>query len=438
MREVPLSDPHLLTIARYLERYAEPEAAKLSVPTVGTFDAVIVIPVYDESEDQLRRFLKFDNSKTVLMIWVFNAPESASGSPAHLRTQMLQEKCIRSLNVQRLNNSCHFAQVHASLKLLVVDRCQHLIPDKQGVGLARKLGADLALQLGYQQYLRTGYFVPWIYSTDADVSLPAEYALLEDAQGVSACIHGFFHAPEAGFEQAMRQYEFSLHYYVDRLGYAASPYAFHTIGSLIAIQPLAYAQVRGFPKRSGAEDFYLLNKLAKVGRIKTLAAPIIEIAGRPSHRVPFGTGPALIKINTDNEQQRSFQVYHPRIFELLRALLASLHKIENSISDLAIPISESEITILTPREIRVIIEVLIALGWEKQTPHWQQQKTSQAFRQAFHTWFDAFLTLRFIHEVRDRLYPNIDLTELPAIFDADAYTGSTFDYIAWFEALGLS
>ena len=439
MQQTRLSKAHSACISRYLDTYAEPEARSVSGAQIGQFDTLIVIPVYDEAEPQLQAFLKFNNSRSVLMIWVFNAPESASGSPAHLRTVALQEKILRQLQAQPLSSNCYFAQVHGSLKLLVVDRCQHLIPDKQGVGLARKIGADLALQLSYQQYLHSGYLVPWIFSTDADVSLPAEYALLDAAEpGVSACIHGFFHRPEAGYEQAMRQYEFSLYYYVDRLRYAASPYAFHTIGSLIAIQPLAYAQVRGFPKRSGAEDFYLLNKLAKVGRIETLASPIIEIAGRPSHRVPFGTGPALIKINTDKALQKNFQVYHPRTFELLRALLASLTKIENSISDSAIPIVATEFTMLTSRESQVITEVLMALGWDKQKPHWQQQKNSQAFQQAFHTWFDAFLTLRFVHEVRDRLYPNIDLSELPDLFKADTYTGVTVDYLAWFEELGIS
>ena len=51
--------------------------------------------------------------------------------------------------------------------------------------------------------------------------------------------------------------------------YARSPYAFHTIGSTMAVSANHYAKVRGFPKREAGEDFYLLNKLAKV---KTLGA----------------------------------------------------------------------------------------------------------------------------------------------------------------------
>ena len=67
-----------------------------------------------------------------------------------------------------------------------------------------------------------------------------------------------------------RLYEYSLRYYVAGLTYAQSPYAFHTIGSTMAVNAEHYASVRGFPRREAGEDFYLLNKLAKVGSVHTL------------------------------------------------------------------------------------------------------------------------------------------------------------------------
>ena len=65
----------------------------------------------------------------------------------------------------------------------------------------------------------------------------------------------------------------SLRYYVAGMKYARSHLThFHTIGSTMAVRASYYAKVRGFPKREAGEDFYLLNKLAKVGTVLELEA----------------------------------------------------------------------------------------------------------------------------------------------------------------------
>ena len=112
---------------------------------------------------------------------------------------------------------------------------------------------------------------PWIRCTDADVEVPSDYftAIAEIPADASAAIAPFVHVPEgdANQQEAMRLYDAYLQDYVDGLSRAGSSYAFHTIGSLISVQARHYAMVRGVPKRAAGEDFYLLNKLAKVGRV---------------------------------------------------------------------------------------------------------------------------------------------------------------------------
>ena len=134
--------------------------------------------------------------------------------------------------------------------------------------------------------------------------------------------------------QATRLYEYSLRYYVAGLSFAHSPYAFHTIGSTIAVNAAHYAKVRGFPRRQAGEDFYLLNKLAKVGAIMQLGAETdcepIDIAARLSDRVPFGTGAAVGKIMELEDPAREFLLYHPSVFGLLRSWLGSLPAIWQS------------------------------------------------------------------------------------------------------------
>jgi hypothetical protein len=461
-----LNSQEQLTVARYLERYAEPlvhaldtdslEIDSLDADLFHIFDTVIVIPIYDEAEQQIQQFLDFQkHSKTpqsTLMIWVFNAPESSIGSSSLQRTQTVFKSLLLQTQANKLVEGLYLSDAQESLQILFVDRCHdHLIPDKQGVGLARKLGMDLALNFVYQQYLKTQNWCHWIYSTDADVSLPEGYALLPAKENTTACIYPFKHIPEIGFERAMTEYEFSLHYYVESLNKAGSPYAFHTIGSLIVVSSVAYAQVRGIPKRAGAEDFYLLNKLAKLGKIESLCSPVIQVSGRPSHRVPFGTGPALVKIASQYQNDEGFRIYHPRIFTLLKCVLNSVSAIEQSNAEEDILLSHLTAKLSEPLEEKVVAEILLDLGWNKQASHLQKLKTAEAIQQAFHVWFDAFITLRFIHELRDRLYPNIALTELPGLLskteskseilakalDDEAMRGTDVDYAAWFKTLGI-
>lgn len=441
-----LSKQETLSLARYLERYAEPFVNNLESVVLREFDAVIVIPIYDEPAQGLKQFLDFrkntNSSKCTLLIWVFNAPESAVNSDSLARTQQVFSRLKLETQATKLASDLYYSNQDRTLQLLLIDRChEQLIPDKQGVGLARKLGMDAALKLITQQYTLTNTWCHWIYSTDADVSLPEAYANLPPKENTSACIYPFKHIPEPGFERAMTEYEFSLYYYVESLRQSGSPYAFHTIGSLIAVSSIAYAQVRGMPKRAGAEDFYLLNKLAKLGKIESLAEPLIEVSGRPSHRVPFGTGPALMKIQSQHQNEEGFKVYHPRIFILIKYLLSSVSEIEHSGAEDAILLSTLTVKLSDSTERKCVERILMDLGWNKQAVHLKQLKTTEALQQAFHVWFDAFITLRFIHELRDRLYPSIDLRELPlALADREneeVLRGKEFDYTAWFKALGI-
>src|SRR6202022_2192121 len=163
----------------------------------------------------------------------------------------------------------------------------------QGVGLARKVGNDVALALAAGDRLSSG----WLHNTDADTLLPRDY--FDQMTGVpekaAAAIYFFEHRFEKdpGLAEAARLYEISLRYYVLGLAWAESPYAYQSMGSCVVISRDAYAAVRGFPRKNAAEDFYVLNKLAKVGSIFRLAGSPVLLEGRPSDRVPFGTGRAI-------------------------------------------------------------------------------------------------------------------------------------------------
>ena len=240
----------------YLARYAEPEA-KRAPSAARTYRHVLSIPAFDEPGDFLQRVLP-RGAADLLIILVANVPDDVRREDAAF---------ARTRELLHLAGGLDRAR---NVDIAIVDRVNTPVPRRAGVGLARKIGADIALRLIVERRIE----VPVIFSTDADAALPPGY--FEAAKGQAAgWVYPFVHT--SGDEDLARRalmYELSLRYYVNRLEYAGSPYAFHTVGSCLAVDATSYAKVRGFPRRNAAEDFYLLNKLAKVGWIRRLRAPV--------------------------------------------------------------------------------------------------------------------------------------------------------------------
>lgn len=389
------------TVVKYLTTYAEPEALLITRasppwPRESRFEYVVVIPAYRESPaffDRLTRSLMRYHS--VLLIVVVNQPDTlASIDPVN--GKLWSAIATGTAPVWRNEHLQLVSMGESSSAVLLVDRFTHLpIPEKQGVGLARKIGADMALALITLDYISQ----PWIYSSDADVHLPEDYfSALSSSQlqQHAAAVYPFRHlCSDDDIGRATHLYEQKMHQYVNGLRSAGSPYAYHTIGSALAIRGTAYAQVRGFPKRSGAEDFYLLNKVAKVGPILSLATSPIQIEARSSDRVPFGTGPAINRLLADRDADNTAIFYHPEVFTHLHQWLILMPDTwVYPVSDLSLP----EIT----------RQALAALGIEAACLAARRiSNTQDTYNKHMHTWFDGFKTLRFIHLLRDSGLQNV-------------------------------
>jgi hypothetical protein len=71
------------------------------------------------------------------------------------------------------------------------------------------------------------------------------------------------------------------------------PYAYHTLGSAMAIRGSAYASIGGMPRKQAGEDFYFLQKLIPLGNFGEINKTKVIPSPRPSDRVIFGTGAAI-------------------------------------------------------------------------------------------------------------------------------------------------
>ncbi|WP_286235767.1 hypothetical protein [Thalassotalea sediminis] len=385
-------------VEKYLSQYGEPEVSTLTeFPAGCNFQHVVVIPAYKEPPAFIDSICTSTLLKQgILLILVINqpdtdnnkAPQQALVTATHRYGQILWHK--KNLTLTSIANT--------TSAILIVDRFSVPIPFKQGVGLARKVGADIASYLIQEKRIEK----TWIHSTDADASLPENYFTAVDqlSSKVVVATYNFQHYSEdETINDANRLYEQAMRYYVAGLSYAHSHYSFFTIGSLLVFKVKAYAQVRGFPKRSAGEDFYLINKLAKLGQVVFLEKCIVQLQARLSDRVPFGTGPAVEKIIAQNTIGNKYRYYHPEVFVALKEVLGQADTLFAQTNNLQLWLEQ--FPMLTQN-------ALIAIGFK--TFISRQQNVSKAqFDKQFVVWFDAFKTLKFIHFLRDNGLENIDL-----------------------------
>lgn len=394
---------------KYLEKYAEPEA-RFAAQIAQAYGSVLVVPLHGEDAAFLQDLepALHGSAERNLLIAVVNATDGATEATHEANQRLLEQLEARSFPKQELDpvaGSSARATLGrvGSYDVLAVDRTTQgrRFADDQGVGLARRIGMDLALGL-YAQGLVAS---PWLGCTDGDARLPPDYFALNAAteprgpHGVRrvALTLPFWHVPgeSAVVDAATAVYELSLRYYTLGLAWAGSPYAYESMGSSMVVRADAYAEVRGFPRRQAGEDFYLLDKLAKVGGIHRPERPPIELRSRVSARVPFGTG---ARVGELVESGQGLTTYHPRVFDLLgltlRALLhAALERSEALVtSELSRALDAGSVGAVSSA-----LDELNAFEALRETFGASPDRVVRKRRLL--TWFDALRTLRFVHLV---------------------------------------
>jgi hypothetical protein len=401
--------------AQYFARYAEPEA-KLASALSEHYLAALVVPVCGEAPSLLDGFQDaLSRAKgRVLLVLVVNATDAAS-SWIHAENQRLLAHLEATFPAplaiahEDVRTRCWLGHAeHHDLLWLDRASADTRLPAREGVGMARKLGGDLAAALWARGHLSC----PLIASSDADVTLPVDYfqhltePVTESVQS-AAWLWPYRHeaGADAAIDLATVLYEISLRYYVLGLAAAGSSYAYQSVGSTLCVDAAAYLSVRGVPKREAAEDFYLLDKLAKVGPLRRPPVPPLLIRARASERVPFGTGRRSREIADELAIGRQFVLYSPRIFQALAAVLRGLDDFAQSadVSALSRAIERD-----VPEVAQPVQQVLTALGaFAALANAAGQAPTGAVLRRRVHTWFDSLRTLRFVHGLRDRCLPSL-------------------------------
>lgn len=412
-------------IQQYLDRYTLPDshaAADLVGRRQSTpFRRVLCVPMFDESSDFIAALSRHPDIGNTLVIAVINAPDSAH-SDALGRTRAL----FGELNSPdaRIDESDHAVRLRltaagSSFELLLMDHCTtgRTLPDDEGVGLARKLANDVALFLWHRGQIAS----PWLFQTDADATLPDNYFDTPRHFDDCAAVHlNFEHTHPAEISLAQRLYDLKLDYYVAGLAHAGSPFAHYSVGSSLVINADYYAIVRGYSRHSAGEDFYVLNKLAKVGRIGFDRSRTVRLAERDSMRVPFGTGPGVARFNATPSPATAAMFYAPACFTALRDWLVFLDDCAESLLDdsfnaaarFAQHLDESEAATATC----AAVDKLGLFDWLAATL--RRNRRPEQRRHQLTTGMDALRTLRLVHALRDHGLHNVDAGTAAAWLDA--------------------
>ena len=385
----------------YLEKKADLQARRLHHNlSAGTdnIDTVIVIPALAEN-DHLFRTLDFlaqnpaDQLARTLVICVVNNRGQPLAAPDQVRN-----------NQETLGRLETMVRSHGPLRLGYIDAsspgCE--LPDKGGVGLARKIGLDWALAVVAANAGGDGLLV----CLDADARVEANYLpAIRNAfahPGAWAAVVDYAHEQAGTPEEAAAVvcYELFLRYHVLGLAYAGSPYAFPTIGSTMACTARAYAAVAGMNQRQAGEDFYFLQQLAKTGPVRRISETTVHPSPRPSWRVPFGTGQRVGRFLSGGQDE--YVLYDPRSYDVLKRWIEAVRKGLDQGAERLLARAEAACPPL-----RVFLEQArfssVWPGLQKNNPD-AQKRLAQ-----FHRWFDGFKTIKMLHYLRDNGYPEVEM-----------------------------
>ena len=394
-----------LIVEKYLKKYSI-QGWQLKANYDKHIDNIIVIPAISEFENiklLLQSLLQNDISylQATLIIFVINnlASSDENIKKDNFKTieylnDILNNKPTDESSNKLIELKCNVAYVDAA------SPGKELPESNGGVGLARKIGMDIALTVF--DYAANNKKI--LICTDADCTFQNNYLseIIDqfNKNNLSAAVINYEHDISGNDEntKAIVCYELYLRYYVLGLKYVGSPYAFHSIGSTIVCDHESYIKAEGMKKRKAAEDFYFLQKLAKITDVKKISTTTVYPSGRTSWRVPFGTGQRVNRFLSGERDE--YTLYNPESFEILKQWIIILNKNYELVSDYLIEAEE-----VHPELYRFLIKQQFDRDFSKILNHAKDEKQLNLQKKQ---WFDGFRTLKLVHHVRDNSFPDIN------------------------------
>lgn len=399
-------------VTKYLAKYGM-EGWKIESASFDSISMAVVIPAIAEF-DNIRTLLsslagndpEFFNETLILFVVNNRRDVSEDIKSENKRTIRYLSDIIKGINLrpERFDEKLQDKISLSGLRVGLIDASSPglELPEKEGgVGLARKIGMDLALSVFDYNSANT----PVLVCLDSDCTVKDNYISEirrcfngKGKNSISAAVVDYFHTAPGNDESSLAiiNYEIFLRYYVLGLTYSNSPFAFHTIGSTMICDYKSYIKIEGMNKRKAAEDFYFMEKLAKNYKIDKIKTTSVYPSSRGSWRVPFGTGQRVNRFLSHERDE--YLLYSPRSFYLLKAWLEIFNSPENREGDQLIKQAEE----IHPALAEFLKENNFQDSWIKIM---KNSKNEEQIQRQKLFWFDGFRTLKLIHYLRDNAFP---------------------------------
>ncbi len=372
------------------------------------YNNIIVIPAYDELENIPKLFKSLSQNSNeylndTLILVVVNNNESTNS-----------EIKLKNIKLIKLIDS-NLRKIYPQLNISYIDASSDgkALPDKNGgVGLSRKIGMDSALK--YFNYKSNKKKI--LISLDADCIVSNNYleSIVKrfNTENLHSAVINYEHILPKDIKQkaAIINYEIFLRYYVLGLQFAKSKFAHHSIGSTIICDVESYIKVGGMSKKKAGEDFYFLEKLAKITDIEKISEATVFPSARISERVPFGTGPRIKRFLENNTNE--YLLYSPKSFEILKKWLEIFEpqkldfnnnlKFEEQSKNWTNEILQKA-KIINSHLFNFLIEQNFEENWGNII---ENSKSDEQIKRQKLNWMDGFRTLKLIHYLKDKNFPN--------------------------------
>lgn len=396
---------------KFIQRYKESRCDNRIYQRIKTThkkpEVIVVIPSYKESSKQILQTIASINTNaisfTASVYILINYKETddygVKEDALNLFSELNQYKLSANPNIQY---SVFIEEMKSK---------------KSGVGLARKILMDTA----FLTFLETGDN-GIIVNLDADTIVEKNYLntikeYFDNRDEIEAANISYSHHLKFSEEKprpssrAITNYELHLRYFINMQRWVGLPYAYHTVGSAMAVRSNAYAKEGGMNMRQAGEDFYFLHKYSKNWSLGDLNETTVYPSGRESDRVPFGTGKAI----TDFERadKKVMTSYNPRSFIALKEWITRIEPLlaESDIGALAQPADQLLKEYLNSNNFHEAVVSII-----------KNSKPGIARVKKFYNWFDAFRLFKYLHYARDNGRPDLSI---------DICLGRFFELAAW-------
>jgi hypothetical protein len=392
-----LKDPISVYLSRRLTAYNSFSLDPVN-PNVGL---TVTIPCYSETHLSLtiESLLRCDPAGVDVEIIVgINQPVSAPVTELEQNKHTL--RYLDNLSIER-----------SDIKLIFSDLIE--FPDRiSGAGMARKVVMDEAAIRLSQSEKKTKV----IACLDADCTvspnyLKEVYSFFGRRNNLSACSIYFEHPlfDKTGvLHEPIVKYELHLRYLIQALKFTNHPHAYHTVGSSMAVNLDGYCSQWGMNKRKAGEDFYFLQKFMEIEKVGALNTTAVYPSNRKSHRVPFGTGRAMM----DWENGK----------EILTSNMESFVTLKNFFDRVG---RESRVVVNDP----LLSQFLIDQRFDENSLM-KNTSSNITFRRRFFRWFNAFRVMKYLHYMRQHGFPDRPIAiEARKLLEVLEYNGSDTDSV---------